>query len=97
MSTPPADAAFRRRLHRNYGAYTIGFVLLVGALGVLERMGMPKQWLGFSFLLLTVLVYAGIGVFSRTTDPVDDFNTRDACLGVGHGVVETVDGHWRRW
>ncbi|TXD77099.1 cation acetate symporter, partial [Mitsuaria sp. TWR114] len=71
MSTPPSDAAFRRRLHRNYGAYTIGFVLLVGALGVLERMGMPKQWLGFSFLLLTVLVYAGIGVFSRTTDPVE--------------------------
>ena len=71
MSTPPSDAAFRRRLHRNYGAYTLGFVLLVGALGVLERMGMPKQWLGFSFLLLTVLVYAGIGVFSRTTDPVE--------------------------
>nr|WP_297525939.1 sodium:solute symporter family protein [uncultured Roseateles sp.] len=71
MSTPPPDAAFRRRLHRIYGAYTVGFILLVGLLGVLERMGMPKQWLGFSFLLLTVLIYAGIGVFSRTTDPVE--------------------------
>lgn len=70
MSRLP-DAAFRRRLNRNYAAYTVGFVLLVALLGLLERLGMPKQWLGFSFLLLTVLVYAGIGVFSRTTDPVE--------------------------
>ncbi|WP_343639475.1 sodium:solute symporter family protein [Roseateles sp.] len=71
MPRPSSDAAFRRRLNRTYAAYTLGFVLLAGALGVLERLGMPKQWLGFSFLLLTVLVYAGIGVFSRTTDPVE--------------------------
>jgi len=71
MSRPSSDAAFRRRLNRTYAAYTLGFVLLAGVLGVLERLGMPKQWLGFSFLLLTVLVYAGIGVFSRTTDPVE--------------------------
>ncbi|OWQ93912.1 cation acetate symporter [Roseateles aquatilis] len=72
MSRPPLpDAAFRRRLNRIYAAYTLGFVLLVLVLGLLERLGMPKQWLGFSFLLLTVLVYAGIGVFSRTTDPVE--------------------------
>jgi len=71
MSRPSSDADFRRRLNRTYAAYTLGFVLLAGVLGVLERLGMPKQWLGFSFLLLTVLVYAGIGVFSRTTDPVE--------------------------
>jgi len=71
MPRPSSDAAFRRRLNRTYAAYTLGFVLLAGVLGVLERLGMPKQWLGFSFLLLTVLVYAGIGVFSRTTDPVE--------------------------
>ncbi|UXH77034.1 sodium:solute symporter family protein [Roseateles amylovorans] len=70
MSQTP-DAAFRHRLNRNYAAYTVGFVLLVVVLGVLERWGMSKQWLGFSFLLLTVLVYACIGVFSRTTDPVE--------------------------
>ncbi len=63
--------AFRRRLNRNYAAYTVGVVMLVGVLGLLEHFGMSKQWLGFSFLLLTVLVYAGIGVLSRTTDPVE--------------------------
>lgn len=66
-----ADASFRRRLNRLYAAYTVGFVLLVLLLGLLEVMGMPKQWLGFCFLLLTVAIYAGIGVFSRTTDPVE--------------------------
>lgn len=66
-----SDPSFRRRLNRIYAAYTVGFVLLVLMLGVFEHWGMPKQWLGFSFLLLTVLVYAGIGVFSRTTDPVE--------------------------
>ncbi|WP_423601008.1 sodium:solute symporter family protein [Roseateles sp. MS654] len=95
MSSPPPspepDAAFRRRLNRNYAAYTIGFVLLVGALGLFERMGMPKQWLGFSFLLLTVLVYAGIGVFSRTTDPVEYYVAGRRVPAFYNGMAASAD------
>ncbi|SEL56606.1 cation/acetate symporter [Roseateles sp. YR242] len=68
---PGHPDAFRRQLNRHYAAYTVGLIVLVAVLGLLEYWGMPKQWLGFSFLLLTVLVYAGIGILSRTTDPVE--------------------------
>jgi cation/acetate symporter len=43
----------------------LAFVIV---LAVLEQMGLPKNWIGFIFLLATVGLYAGIGVMSRTTD-----------------------------
>ncbi len=56
------------QLNRIYAWYTLGFVLFVLALALLERWGLPKSWIGFSFLAATVGVYAGIGLLSRTTD-----------------------------
>ncbi|MBV8469139.1 MAG: VC_2705 family sodium/solute symporter [Burkholderiaceae bacterium] len=57
-----------RRLHRIYAAFTLGFLVFVGLLALFEQWGLPKVWIGFSFLAATVAVYAGIGVLSRTTD-----------------------------
>ena len=34
-----------------------------------ERQGLSRHWLGPFFLFATVMVYAGIGIWSRTTDP----------------------------
>ncbi len=61
------------RLNRIYAGFTLGFVLFVALLALLEQWGMPKSWIGFSFLAVTVLVYAGIGIISRTTDPEEYF------------------------
>ncbi len=61
------------RLNRIYAGFTVGFVLFVALLALLEQWGMPKSWIGFSFLAVTVLVYAGIGIISRTTDPEEYF------------------------
>ncbi len=71
MSAPvPTSAAqgFSRRLNRIYAWFTAGFVGFVLLLALLEHMGLPKSWIGFLFLLSTVLLYAGIGVLCRTTD-----------------------------
>ncbi|MBS1191601.1 MAG: Na+/solute symporter [Rhodocyclaceae bacterium] len=56
------------RLHRYYGLYTAGFVLLVIALAVLEEHGMPARWIGYAFLFFTIAMYAFIGIMSRTSD-----------------------------
>jgi cation/acetate symporter len=64
-------AIFRRRLDRIYLWYTAGFIAFVLVLGVLERMGMPKRWIGVTFLLSTVALYACIGIISRTTDAAE--------------------------
>ena len=55
-------------LNRIYAGFIVALAVFVGALAVLEHAGMPKLWIGFSFLAATVAVYAVIGVLSRTTD-----------------------------
>ena len=57
---------FAGKLHRRYGLFTAAVVLFVVLLAVLERQGWSRGWIGGSFLIATVLVYAGIGLASRT-------------------------------
>lgn len=56
------------RIHRYYGMYTLGFMLVVIALAVLEQYGMPAQWIGYTFLFFTIAMYAIIGLMCRTAD-----------------------------
>lgn len=60
--------AFTRRLTRVYGVYVVGLLLFIAAMAWLEALGMSRRWIGAVFLLSTVLLYAGIGVLSRTSD-----------------------------
>ncbi|MEO7953824.1 MAG: sodium:solute symporter family protein [Polaromonas sp.] len=59
---------FKTQLDRIYRRYTVGFVLFVLVLALLERVGMPRSWIGIAFLLATIGLYAGMGIMSRTTD-----------------------------
>ncbi|MFX8235263.1 hypothetical protein ABTL20_21770, partial [Acinetobacter baumannii] len=58
-----------RRLHRRYTLFALSFIAMVIALGVAERHGLPKAWIGYTLLGATVAVYAVIGILCRTTDP----------------------------
>jgi cation/acetate symporter len=60
--------AFNSSLKKVYTWYTGGFIFFVIALAILEQMGLPRAWIGYIFLAATVLLYAGIGVMSRTSD-----------------------------
>jgi cation/acetate symporter len=55
-------------LNRIYAGFIVALAVFVGTLAAFEHAGMPKSWIGFSFLAATVVVYAVIGVLSRTTD-----------------------------
>ncbi|MBT9500139.1 MAG: cation acetate symporter [Burkholderiaceae bacterium] len=63
-----ANSAFKKQLNKVYTWYTGGFLAFIVVLGILEQMGLPRQYIGFIFLIATVLLYAGIGVMSRTSD-----------------------------
>ncbi len=63
-----ARAALRSRLHRIYGVYTLGFIAFVLLVAWLELTGLSKKWIGLIFLLASVILYAGIGLLSRTTE-----------------------------
>src|SRR5512146_2647771 len=59
---------FVSQLRRNYALYTGGFIGFVVLLSILEQMGVPNKLLGYIFLGVTVMLYAGIGILSRTSD-----------------------------
>ncbi|MEI6801655.1 MAG: VC_2705 family sodium/solute symporter [Burkholderiales bacterium] len=56
------------RLHRKFALYVVCLLLFLVALAVAERMGLTKPWVAGIFLSTTLLVYAGIGVYARTSD-----------------------------
>lgn len=66
-----ASTRFRRRLHGVYGVYALCFIVFVGVMAVLEKLGLPRKYIGFVFLAAPVVIYAVIGVMSRTTDAVE--------------------------
>ena len=66
--TAGSVADFKQGLDRVYGWYAGGFIAFVVLLGLLEQMGLSRQWIGSIFLVVTTGLYAGIGIMSRTND-----------------------------
>ena len=60
--------SFTAQLKKIYIWYTGGFLFFLVALAIAEYMGLPRAWIGYVFLAATVLLYAGIGIMSRTSD-----------------------------
>ena len=82
---------FSRRLHRRYALFTLGVALFIGLLAVLERNGWPRTWIGGSFLIATVLVYAAIGLMSRTTDETEYYVAGRRVPAVYNGMAIAAD------
>ncbi len=65
QTTTSADA-FYKQLGRMYGTYTGGFLAFIVLLALLEQVGVPNKILGYLFVGFTIVVYAVIGVMTRT-------------------------------
>jgi cation/acetate symporter len=57
---------FIASLGKIYAGYTGGFTVFVILLAILEQMGVPDRVIGYLFIVLTIAVYAYIGIISRT-------------------------------
>ncbi|WP_203072959.1 sodium:solute symporter family protein [Falsiroseomonas ponticola] len=57
---------FIASLGKIYAGYTGGFAVFVILLAILEQMGVPDKIIGYLFVVLTIGVYAYIGIISRT-------------------------------
>ncbi|MEK8050593.1 VC_2705 family sodium/solute symporter [Ideonella sp. DXS22W] len=82
---------FTRRLHRRYGLFTAGVVVFVGMLAALEKSGWSRNWIGASFLIATVLVYAAIGLLSRTTDELEYYVAGRRVPAMYNGMATAAD------
>ncbi len=90
-STASANKAFKQQLNKVYAWYTGGFITFVVVLAVLEQMGLPRQWIGFIFLLATVALYAGIGIMSRTSDAAEYYVAGRRVPAVYNGMATGAD------
>src|ERR687891_838302 len=63
-----SGGGFHGNLGKIYLGYTGGFIVFTLILAVLEQMGVPNKIIGYCFVILTIGVYAYIGILSRTMD-----------------------------
>ena len=86
-----SQQSFNAQLFRGYAVYAVGFCLLVLLLALLEIMGLERHWIGYAFLLVTVALYAGIGIMCRTSDPVEYYVAGRRVPAVYNGMATAAD------
>ena len=91
MSKARVPSGFRIQLRRIYFLYTLGFVAFVLALAGLEQMGMPRTMIGYAFLAASLLLYAGIGILSRTNDAVEYYVAGRRVPAIYNGMATGAD------
>ena len=96
-AAPPAAAAkaktrsYFRRLSRYYLWFTLCFALFLGALAILEHEGMPRQWIGHLYMFATIVLYAIIGVVSRTSNVSEYYVAGRRVPALFNGMATAAD------
>ncbi len=86
-----SNAAFKSQLNKVYAWYTGGFFAFVVVLAIAEQMGLPRAWIGYLFLFATVILYAGIGVMSRTNDAAEYYVAGRRVPAIYNGMATGAD------
>ncbi len=85
------QSEFKSFLKKTYGWYTGGFLAFVIILAIAEQMGLPRAWIGYIFLFVTVALYAGIGIMSRTADAAEFYVAGRRVPAVFNGMATGAD------
>jgi cation/acetate symporter len=91
MFTGGTNADFKKALNKVYAWYTGGFIAFVIVIAIAEQMGMSRNMIGYLFLGATVLLYAGIGVMSRTTDAAEYYVAGRRVPAMYNGMATGAD------
>jgi cation/acetate symporter len=85
------NKSFLRRLGTYYSWYTLGFIIFLIALAILEKEGIPRLWIGYMFMFSTIVLYAGIGVISRTSDVSEYYVAGRRVPAIFNGMATAAD------
>ena len=85
------SATFFRRLSRYYLLFTLGFVGFLISLSVLEQEGMPRVWIGYLFMFATIVLYATLGVLSRTSNVLEYYVAGRRVPAMFNGMATAAD------
>ncbi len=91
MATQTKSTAFLDNLGKVYLLYTGGFFAFVVVLGILEQLGVPNVYIGYGFVFLTILVYAVIGILSRTAEAGEYYVAGRSVPALYNGMATGAD------
>ncbi|WP_067339475.1 sodium:solute symporter family protein [Stappia indica] len=74
-----------------YGTVAGLLAAFIAGLVVLEQIGVPQQVLGYLFVAATFVLYAGIGIASRTVHVTDYYVAGRQVPGVFNGMATAAD------
>jgi cation/acetate symporter len=83
--------SFFKRLSRYYLIFTACFAAFLIALAVLEKEGMPRLWIGYLFMFATIVLYAAIGVISRTSNVSEYYVAGRRVPAMFNGMATAAD------
>ena len=82
---------FFQRLRSYYAMFTAGFGGFLIALAALEQEGMPRVWIGYLFMFATIVLYALIGVISRTSNVLEYYVAGRRVPAMFNGMATAAD------
>jgi cation/acetate symporter len=85
------EGGFIQNLGRVYGLYTLGFLGFVILMAILEAAGVSNTIIGWLFVAFTVVIYALIGVLSRTMDSGQYYVAGREVPAVFNGMATAAD------
>ena len=83
--------SFAQRLRAYYLLFTGGFACFLIALAALEQEGMPRIWIGYLFMFATIVLYATIGVLSRTSNVLEYYVAGRRVPAMFNGMATAAD------
>jgi cation/acetate symporter len=84
-------AAGQRRPYRILAGYVAGLLAFLLLLAWAERRGLSRVWIGPIFLFSTVIVYAAIGIYGRTSDPEEYYVAGRRIPPMFNGMAAAAD------
>jgi cation/acetate symporter len=82
---------FTDNLGKIYGIYVGGFAVFVISMAILEQIGLPEKFILWAYMGLTILVYAFIGIMSRTSQVSEYYVAGRAVPAVYNGMATGAD------
>jgi cation/acetate symporter len=86
-----APRSYFARLARYYGWFSGCFAAFLVALALLENEGMPRVWIGYLFMFATIVLYAAIGVLSRTSNVAEYYVAGRRVPALFNGMATAAD------
>lgn len=91
MKSAESARTYAWRAHRALVLFVVGFLAFLALMAWAERAGLSRAWIGPIFLFATVMLYAVIGIWGRTTDPEEFYVAGRRIPPMYNGMATAAD------